>query len=139
MISARGRERERDEEDEIVRSGTEITLRAEGLAGEMVAGTATLAEIQEILSTDFSGEPYADLRMLETQCMLEGLDPSTGRLGMGPAIFLDGIRAGLSVAEAITRAMVLPSALALWEQDVSFCREWFAAARGSDYNRRRQG
>src|SRR5450759_227240 len=76
-------EREWDLQDEVVDRGSAITTRTETLAVAMANGTAKLSDVQEVLAEDFSAEPYADLRVLTSQCMLMGLDPGTGALSQG--------------------------------------------------------
>jgi hypothetical protein len=117
-------ERQWDEEDEVVFRGSAISTRTETLAAQMINGTAKLSDVQEVLAEDFSREPYADLRVLTSQCMLMGLDPGTGALSQGASQFLTYVRNGQSVAQAQASAMVIPTSLDLWLQDEDFRTEF---------------
>jgi ATP/maltotriose-dependent transcriptional regulator MalT len=131
QTAKRGRQLERerleaewDEQDAEVYRGSAITTRTETLAAQMANGTAKLSDVQEVLAEDFSAEPYADLRVLTSQCMLMGLDPGTGALSQGASQFLTYVRNGQSVAQAQASAMVIPTSLDLWLQDEDFRTEF---------------
>jgi hypothetical protein len=106
-----------DEEDAVVYRGSAITLRAEGLAAEMATGSAKLTDVREMLATDFSAEPYADLSVLQTQALLMGLDPETGDPHFAAVALY---RAHGTTADAY----VLPTSLYLWRQDADFRDEF---------------
>jgi hypothetical protein len=117
-------ERDWDEQDEVVYRGSAITVWAETLATQMATGSAKLTDVREMLAEDFGREPYADLRMLTSQCMLMGLDPGTGALSQGASQFLTYVRNGHSVAQAQASVMVIPTSLDLWLQDEDFRHEF---------------
>jgi hypothetical protein len=119
-------EREWDEQDEVVYRGSAITVRAENLGAEMATGSARLTDVREMLATDFSSEPYADLSVLQTQCQLMGIDPGTGDLHFAAvALYREGRRAaGATPDGALAHALVLPSSLYLWTQDTGFRNEF---------------
>jgi hypothetical protein len=118
-------EAEWDAQDEQVYRGSAITVRAENLATQMATGSAKLADIREMVTTDFSTEPYADLAALETQCQLMGLDPETGDPHFAAvALYREGRRAGATPDGALAHAYVLPSSLYLWTQDTDFRNEF---------------
>jgi hypothetical protein len=71
-------EAEWDEQDAVVNEGSEVTLRAELVASRIYTGTASLAEIQEVLDVDTTN-PYADVSSVTLACMFAGLDATTGR------------------------------------------------------------
>lgn len=110
-------EAEWDEQDEQVYRGSAITVRAENLATQMATGSARLADIREMLAADFAGEPYADISMLQTQCMLMGLDPETGDPHFAAVALY---RAHGTTADAY----VLPLSPYLWMQDGDFRTEF---------------
>jgi hypothetical protein len=110
-------EAEWDAQDEQVYRGSAITVRAETLATQMAVGSAKLADVREMLATDFSFEPYADLSRLQTQCMLMGLDPETGDPHFAAVALY---RAHGTTADAY----VLPTSLYLWRQDTGFANEF---------------
>jgi hypothetical protein len=110
-------ERDWDEEDEVVYRGSAITVRAENLATQMATGSAKLTDVREMLATDFAGEPYADLSVLQTQCMLMGLDPETGDPHFAAVALY-------RVHGTTADAYVLPSSLYLWMQDEDFRHEF---------------
>lgn len=112
-----------EELSEMIHAGAEIVLRSESLAMAIFTGTARLDEVRDFLATADRDNLYGDISRLQIACVLAGLDPETGALGIAASGFLAMLRLGLSEDEARANSTAIPRAFALWVQDAGFVRE----------------